>query len=78
MTSRSFHRISFIRLLLPLSKVITRDIMAFIQMADGCRNAVNFRGILCALVGSFRFSISLWMYADASSAEGDEGATESD
>ena len=27
----------------------------------------------CALVGSFRFSVSLWEYADASSAEGDDG-----
>jgi hypothetical protein len=30
MTSRSFHRIFFIRRLLPLSKVITRDIVASI------------------------------------------------
>jgi hypothetical protein len=60
MTSRSFQRICFIRRLLPLSKVITRDIMASIKVADGCRNAGGSRGILRALVGSFRFSISLW------------------
>ncbi len=73
MTSRSFHRICFNRRLLPLGKVITRDIMTSIKVADRCRNVGNFRGILRALVGSFRFFVSLWGYTDASSAEGDEG-----
>jgi hypothetical protein len=38
MTSRSFHRICFIRRLLPLSKVITRDIVASNRMAEACGN----------------------------------------
>jgi hypothetical protein len=37
MTSRSFHRICFIRRLLPLSKVITRDIMASIGWLKDAR-----------------------------------------
>ena len=60
MTSRSFHRICLSRRLLLLGKVITRDIMASIEMTDGYRNLGNFRAILCALVGSFRFFVSLW------------------
>jgi hypothetical protein len=47
--------------------------MASIKMADGCRYVANSRGILCALVGSSRFLVSLWRYSDASSAEGDDG-----
>jgi hypothetical protein len=34
--------------------------MASIEMTDGYRNLGNFRAILCALVGSFRFFVSLW------------------
>jgi hypothetical protein len=73
MTSRSFHRICFIRLLLPLSKLITRDITTSLKKAEQCRNVGNFRGILCALLGSFRFFVSPWEYSDASSAEGGDG-----
>ena len=36
------------------------------------------RGILCSLVGSFRFLVSLWGYAAASSVDCDDGGTESD
>jgi hypothetical protein len=78
MISRSFHRICLIRRLLPLSKVITRDIMASIEVTDGCRNVGNLCGILCALVGPLSFLVSLWGYADDSSAEGDDGGAESD
>jgi hypothetical protein len=60
MTSRSFHLICLSRRLLLLGKVITRDIMASIKMADGCRNVGIFRGIVCALVAKFRFFVSLW------------------
>lgn len=73
MTSLIFHRICFIRRLLPLGKIITRDIMASNEMADGRRNAGNFCSILCALVGLFRLSVSLWGCANASSAEGGGG-----
>jgi len=58
MTSRSFHRICFICRLLPLSKVITRDIMASITRLKNAEQG-NGYGILCALVGSFRFGASL-------------------
>jgi hypothetical protein len=57
--------------------VITRDIMASIRMAIGCRNVGNFCGILCAMVGSIRFFVGPWGYADASSTEGRDGQTES-
>jgi hypothetical protein len=48
--------------------------------AEGCgtRQWGTYRGILCALVGSFRFGISLWGYATISSSKGDDGRTESD
>jgi hypothetical protein len=51
MTSRSLHRISFIRRLLPLSKVITRDIMASMGCLEdaGTRSLGNGRGVLCAM-----------------------------
>jgi hypothetical protein len=71
MISRSFHRICLILRLLPLSKVITRDIMASIKVADGRRNVGNIRGTLCAMVGPIRFWVSLWGYVAASSAKGE-------
>jgi hypothetical protein len=47
--------------------------------AEGCGASQwgKCRGILCALVESFRFGISLWGYATASSSKGDDGRTES-
>lgn len=73
MTSRSFHRICFIRLLLPLSKLITRGITTSLRKLSDAEIWGNFRGILCALVGSFRFFVSLWEYSDTPSAEGGDG-----
>jgi hypothetical protein len=80
MTSRSFHRISFIRRLLPLSKVITRDIMTSIKLLEDGEPSVGEmgRGILCAMVGSIRLWLSLWGYVAVSSAKGGDGETESD
>jgi hypothetical protein len=55
--SRIFHRICLMRLLLPLSKVITRDIMASIEWLEDARTRQwgNGRGIFYAMVGSIRF-----------------------
>jgi len=74
-TSPSFHRICFIRRLLPLSKVITRDIMTSIGWLEDAGTGPwgNVRRTLCAVVGSFRFWVSLWGYAAASPAEGATG-----
>jgi hypothetical protein len=79
MTSRSFHRICFNRRLLPLSKVITRDIMTSIGwLEDGGPGRWGMgRGILCAMVGSIRFWASMWGYVAASSAKGGDTETES-
>jgi hypothetical protein len=62
MTSRSFHRICFIRRLLPLSKVITRDIMTSMGWPEdaGTIRWGMGRGILCAMVRSIRFWVSPW------------------
>jgi hypothetical protein len=79
MTSRSFHRICFILRLLPLSNVITRDIFASMgrRKVEGARPGGNRQAIFRALVESFRFGISLWGYATASSSKGDDVRTES-
>jgi hypothetical protein len=75
MTSRSFHRICFNRRLLPLSKVITRDIMTSMGWLEDAGTSLwgMVRDILCAMVGSIRFSASLRGYVAAASAKGSDG-----